>query len=538
VRTISPYLFLALVCLVLYVPGQRALPVTDRDEARFMQATRQMLESRDWIVVHFQDQLRAKKPAGIYWLQSAAVATLSDPASDRAWPYRIPSLIAAISVVLITFAFAKALFDRRVAFIAALALASSLLLGVEAHLATTDAMLCALTLAAQGCLGLIYTRARRQPSSGSWAWLVFWLALGAAIMIKGPIAPMICALTILTLSIADRDIHWLRQLKPTIGMLILVAMIAPWFVAVSRATNGIFLSRAINEDLFPKLIGGHEGHGAPPGYYAALLAISMWPASFLLWPALWRTMTLRAEPTIRFLLAWAIPSWIVFELIPTKLPHYTLPLHPAFAVLIAVAISRGLSGGTLRRPFAVLWLVFWSLCSLAIGVAFIWTPMHYGSGISATAWTGAFAALTTIASAWWFVARHSDRSLGASVVAGSLAQAILIGALLPGLSALWTSQRIAHEVEPLEATGVISAAGYYEPSLVFLLHGRTQQTDGRGAAVDIGNGSHKIAIVEERELQSFVAALRPNSTAERAVIDGFNYSQGRRVRLHIFQAER
>src|SRR3954453_18527326 len=108
-----------------------------------MQATRQMLESHDWIVVHFQDQLRAKKPAGIYWLQSAAVATLSDPASNRAWPYRSPSLIAAISVVLITFAFAQALFDRRIAFIAALALASSLLLGVEAHLATTDAMLCA-----------------------------------------------------------------------------------------------------------------------------------------------------------------------------------------------------------------------------------------------------------------------------------------------------------------------------------------------------------------------------------------------------------
>jgi 4-amino-4-deoxy-L-arabinose transferase-like glycosyltransferase len=141
---------LVAACLALYFPGQRTLPVTDRDEARFMQATRQMVASGDFIVVRFQDELRAKKPAGIYWLQAAFVAGLSSATSTEAWPYRMPSLIAAITIVLLTFAFARKLFDDGVAWIAAGTLATSLLLGVEAHLATTDATLATLTVLAQG----------------------------------------------------------------------------------------------------------------------------------------------------------------------------------------------------------------------------------------------------------------------------------------------------------------------------------------------------------------------------------------------------
>ena len=99
---LRPYLLLTLLCVVLFAPGLASVPVMDRDEARYVQATRQMAESDDYVVVRFQDELRAKKPVGIYWLQAMAVDLLSHPAKTAVWPYRLPSAIGVLVAVLFT----------------------------------------------------------------------------------------------------------------------------------------------------------------------------------------------------------------------------------------------------------------------------------------------------------------------------------------------------------------------------------------------------------------------------------------------------
>ena len=144
-----PYVLLLLLCLGLYLPGLASLPVTDRDEARFAQASRQMLETRDFINIRFQDEARNKKPAGIYWLQAAAVSLFSDAQSAAIWPYRLPSLLAAAAAVLLSFGLGNALVGRKAAFLGAAVLAASVELVVEAHLAKTDAVLLACVVAAQ-----------------------------------------------------------------------------------------------------------------------------------------------------------------------------------------------------------------------------------------------------------------------------------------------------------------------------------------------------------------------------------------------------
>ncbi|HEX3952380.1 MAG TPA: glycosyl transferase, partial [Stellaceae bacterium] len=75
------------------MPGISTIPPLDRDEARFTQATRQMLETGDFLRIRFQDEARNKKPAGIYWLQAAAVSAFSSAESTAIWPYRLPSLL-------------------------------------------------------------------------------------------------------------------------------------------------------------------------------------------------------------------------------------------------------------------------------------------------------------------------------------------------------------------------------------------------------------------------------------------------------------
>src|SRR5882762_12028305 len=105
-----PYALLAALCLLLYLPGLASIPPLDRDEARFAQASRQMLETGDFLRIRFQDEARNKKPAGIYWLQAAAVAAFSTPESTAIWPYRLPSVVGALAAALLIFTIGSALF--------------------------------------------------------------------------------------------------------------------------------------------------------------------------------------------------------------------------------------------------------------------------------------------------------------------------------------------------------------------------------------------------------------------------------------------
>src|SRR3954463_10040177 len=121
---IRAVIFLLLCGLLLFLPGFFNIPPVDRDETRFAQATKQMVESGDYVDIRFQDDVRYKKPVGIYWLQSAAVQAATKLGLQRAqvriWIYRIPSLIAAIGVVLMTYWTALGFVSRRAAVLAGL----------------------------------------------------------------------------------------------------------------------------------------------------------------------------------------------------------------------------------------------------------------------------------------------------------------------------------------------------------------------------------------------------------------------------------
>ena len=94
---------LLIVSLLAFLPGFFYVPPVDRDEARFAQATKQMIEFGDYVDIRFQDFSRYKKPVGVYWLQAASVqagqAAGVPRALTRIWLYRIPSVLGAIGAV-------------------------------------------------------------------------------------------------------------------------------------------------------------------------------------------------------------------------------------------------------------------------------------------------------------------------------------------------------------------------------------------------------------------------------------------------------
>src|SRR5262249_41706125 len=194
--------FLVAMSLVCFLPGFFNIAPIDRDEPRFAQATKQMIESGDYVDIRFQDEVRYKKPVGIYWLQAAAVRAgeaLGVPqAHTTIWLYRIPSLVGALAAVLLTYWPALVFVSRLNACLAALMLAASIMLGIEARLAKTDAVLLATVVAAMGAMAQAYLRKAAAPG---WAMpAVFWSALAAGVLIKGPLIVMIVGLAAVTLA--------------------------------------------------------------------------------------------------------------------------------------------------------------------------------------------------------------------------------------------------------------------------------------------------------------------------------------------------
>uniref|UniRef100_UPI0022EBA0BC ArnT family glycosyltransferase n=1 Tax=Falsiroseomonas oryzae TaxID=2766473 RepID=UPI0022EBA0BC len=340
-ETRRPHLWLMLLCLLLWLPGFNTIPAGDRDESRFAQASRQMVESGDYVRIRFGEVERNKKPAGIHWAQAASVHALEtlgihSDARNRIWAYRIPSLLGALAAVLATYQFGKALVGRRAAFLGAAMLAGSFVLVIETHIAKTDAALLGTVAIAMGLMGRAYLNA---AAFGAGQAAAFWLVLGASVLLKGPIGPAVPLLAGITLAIADRAWRnrapWLRALRPAWGVPLMLLAAAPWFVAVTIATEGRFLTDAIGGDMLSKVGGADENHWGPPGYYVATFGAAAFPAAFLVLRALAGAWADRLQPSTRFLLAWAVPVWLMFEAVTTKLPHYTLPAFPALMLLAA-----------------------------------------------------------------------------------------------------------------------------------------------------------------------------------------------------------
>jgi 4-amino-4-deoxy-L-arabinose transferase-like glycosyltransferase len=534
---------LVLVSLLAFLPGFFQIPPIDRDEARFAQATKQMVETGDYVDIRFQDEVRYKKPIGIYWLQAAVVRAAEaigfPDARTTIWLYRLPSLFGALGAVLATYWCALAFVSRRGAMLAALMMASSILLGVEAKLAKTDAVLLFTVTAAMGALARVYL-APDDPHAARSRWLLpalFWTALAAGFLVKGPVIAMVVALAALMLSIIDRSARWLKALRPLLGFAWFVVLVLPWFIAIYALAGSTFFVDSVGHDLLAKVANGQESHGAPPGLYVVLFFATFFPASILAVPAVPAIWAKRQERSTRFLLAWLVPSWIVFELVPTKLPHYVLPLYPAIAILIAGAVE---TNSLSQRPWVVRGAIWWFIVPVIISGAAIAGAIMIDRNIELLAWPF-FAAAMVCGWFAWRVYRDGGpeqaflRATAAAILMAIGCYAVVVPTLAPAFPAVALANvlRASACKHPLAAS-----TGYEEPSLVFLAGTATRLTDASGAADFLAQGDCRFAFIEASQQHAF--ALRAEAIGLRyrrePRIEGFNISTGRRISVAVFQS--
>lgn len=280
-----PILFLLTFCAA--APGVFNLPALDRDESRFAQASKEMLEEHDYIRIQYQDELRNKKPAGIHWLQAASTAIFTGPEAKQIWTYRVPSWLGAALGTLACFWAGLPLIGRRASFLGAATFGATLLLTSEAHISKTDGMLVFLTTLSIGALARLYMR---QDQSKKMA-LLFWLCMGTSFLIKGPVTPMVAAYAgigawVWAKAADGKGGDWWRVLLWWPGPAIFVALVLPWFLWIQAATDGQYIKGAVGKDLKDKFTGASEGHGGWAFYHLTHIPAWFFPATLLLVPGL------------------------------------------------------------------------------------------------------------------------------------------------------------------------------------------------------------------------------------------------------------
>jgi len=532
-----------LVCLLAWLPGLLSLPPLDRDESRFAQASKQMIETGDYVEIRFSTVPRYNKPAGIYWAQAATTRLFGYPPYSQIWTYRLPSLIGGILAVLLIYWCARAFASREAAFLGAALLALTAALSAEAEIATTDALLLATVAAAQGFLLRLYLRARGRLKQAPLllVTLAAWAAVGVGILLKGPVILAVLALTIAALSAWDRDWRWLRGLRLGPGAIVVLVIVLPWALAIAVASHGAFYQRSLGHDFAAKVLAGQESHGAPPGYYLALAGVTLWPATLFVLPAIGRAVAQRVEPATRFLLAWTVPTWLMFELVPTKLPHYILPVYPALCMLAAAWLTapRELQSGRSQPVLRIIGAIAFLAVALALAAGLILAPNRFGHGASIPSMlVAAVLVLLGIAASVLQLARKPMSACLAAIAAALLLYPIASAIVAPTLGQIWMSRAIAvhmaHDRAPADPAPVL--AGYVEPSAVFQLGTETHLESGR-AAGQLAAHQGGLALIEDRERAHFLQALHATGGRERAIdqVSGFNYSRGRHEHVTFYR---
>jgi len=343
--TTAKYAILFLGCIAFHIIGTWSLPLVDRDEPRFAEASCEMIEGGDYVVPHFNNQLRLDKPPLAYWAQIASYKIFG----ENDFAARFPSATAAALVALSILAWGIRIGGERVGWWAAIIFTLSLQTFVHAKAAVADMWLVLfITLAHRAGYellqnGLTTTNQTSNIKPQTWSrwWLIFYLSLALGFLSKGPIAwtPL---LTVGSTVFYAPNMQLGRRFKFVRGILLMLAAVALWGIPALIQTHGEFLRIGIGRHVIGRSFGAMEGHGSNSlGIYLLLLPfylvtifISFFPWS-VKFPSLYKRLRTGRDNIDNYLISGVAIVFIIFSQVKTKLPHYTLPAFGLLALLLA-----------------------------------------------------------------------------------------------------------------------------------------------------------------------------------------------------------
>ncbi len=364
---IRNFILVFLGALLLHVAGTWTIPLIDRDEPRFAEASREMRERGDYVIPYFNDKYRFDKPPWIYWTQIASYRVFG----ENDFAARLPSAVAAALTALLLFVWGRRLGGERIGWWAAIIFILCLQTFMHAKAAVADMWLVFFVTAAHwaGFELLADSLGRRSPALGRagsidlemadlemarpravetnhdpdhkyWRF-VFYVALGLGFLAKGPLA-WIPLLTVISTKLFVRDVPLARRFWFVTGILGASAIVCSWGIPALNFTSGDYFRVGIGRHVVERSFNVMEGHGANSWntylaaipFYFFMVFISFFPWSIKL-PALTRHLWRRRDAIDNYLISGILIIFIIMTGVMTKLPHYTLPAFPLLSLLLA-----------------------------------------------------------------------------------------------------------------------------------------------------------------------------------------------------------
>ncbi len=332
----KPQRSILLLSLILLLAGNWILPLTDRDETRFAEASREMLQRGDYVVPWFNGHWRFDKPILIYWCQSASYRVLG----VNGFAARLPSVLFTTATALLLVRWTRKYANARTAFMAGAIFLAGLHVAIIGRVATADmAMVFFFTAAVWS--GWELTRPD-QSRRGLW-WGVFYVTLALGFLAKGPEAWLPLGGLVIG-RLWRKDSFRLPVWETALGLCLAAALTAAWGIPALQQTNGEFFKVGMGVHVFQRSTGVNDGHGLGgalgflalfPLYFVTFF-VSFFPWSTRVPTALRRWWPERQTDSLGwYLLVQALIVFAVFSCVRTKLPHYTMPAFPCLALWLA-----------------------------------------------------------------------------------------------------------------------------------------------------------------------------------------------------------
>ena len=536
-----PTLVVLLASLVTLAVGTAATPLWDEDEARFAAIARAMVETGDWVVPMFNGTLAVDKPVLMHWCMAACFALFGTTEMAA----RLPSAVATVLAALALLRAGTRWFSPLAGVLAALAYVGCLLVAIEAHAATPDAILTALTTWATVLVAEAFLPAPGAPAPGRLTLargaLVGGL-MGVAVLCKGPIGfvgPLAVVLPwVWGVELQRRLKHCehqnlgglarqalaavfdtLRATRLATVTLTMLAVAAPWYVAVGMRTAGAWPAGFFFIHNVGRFAAPMEKHGGSVLYHPLGMLVGFFPWSCFLPVAvvlagwrLWKRASPQPEASALALALLWLAVWVgAFSAAATKLPNYIMPAYPAAALLVAALAADAVSRARWPHPgwlaSGLGWLAFGGLATSATVI----TAASFGlTGGAPAAIVGLVPVVGAIAC--FVTARRSRLEPLFIFAATSLAfTALAVGPAagwMARANALPTLVREAHRHAGGHAR--LGAFGRNTPNIVFYADGLVQEwLPGReaDAAAFLTTGPDAVVILPEPDYTKLVARL-------------------------------
>ncbi|MEO6163728.1 MAG: glycosyltransferase family 39 protein [Candidatus Binatia bacterium] len=360
---------LLLFCVWILFTNLGGAALFEPDEGRNAEIAREILLLKDWITPHYDFIPRLDKP--IFFFALVALSYKLFGISE--WAARLPSALAALACLCITYRFAGSLFGRRAGLWSALILLSSIEFFALSRAVIMDMTLTFfITLALWSfCLG----QRGVESGAGKSQFLLMYVAMGIATLLKGPIGFLLPAAVIGVYLLLSKRWSLLRHMPIPLGIALLILTVVPWYLAAESRNPG-YLRHFLWEENVARFATTRFKRSGPWYYFIGVLAGGLLPWTVLLPTTivdLWKG-PLKDERLL--LVLWIALPMLFFSLSSSKLPHYILPIYPPLAIILAAVIAKALTDSTVKKR-RILWLPLITFClvSFAITVTILWPDL-------------------------------------------------------------------------------------------------------------------------------------------------------------------